>query len=255
MIKYPKLILPKQHNITKIIPLSASVYIEPKYDGTNITIINAKVFTGKYLNVPQEFFMKGLQQALQEKLDILLKLSKRYQIFLELGGFKNSPAGYTKCWQHDWDYVIFDIYSIEQGRFLKPEEVQKICKQYDLKFVGFRIATYKCIVEKWDKMLEQYKDFEGFVVKYFSNDKVVFVKFKHEYLKEKSRKEIWSSEIFGVINKVHTMIGDDIFDKKKAMPIIVKLAQEECKKHNIPIPSAKLIFQYYQQYLQKISSK
>ena len=66
--------------------LNEKGYIEPKYDGSNITVVNGVPYT-RNLNPLPTRFQEGLKKALGSKYNALIELSKKYQVFLELGGF------------------------------------------------------------------------------------------------------------------------------------------------------------------------
>ena len=170
----------------------------------------------------------------------MIGLSKKYQVFFELGGVRNSPAGFIDAWEGDWDYRVFDL--MLGSRFLLPEEVEAICKEYGLKFVGFRIVSVREVVESWKDLLVRYRGYEGFVLKIFPPISVlekiphhrqynaVLVKFKHEYVSGVRRvivgrrdregkivsvrkPPLVKSEIMGAINKAHLELGNAIFNR------------------------------------------
>ena len=265
MIRYPNILTPRELNsLINRFPdlLDINTYIEPKYDGSNITIYNGQIKTRNLNEVPG-FFHNGLRTSLGNRYEELLKLSKRYQVFLELGGTRNSPVGYTIPWSGEWDYRVFDLYDGE--RFLEPPEIEEILTRYGLKFVGYekgpRLGE---VVRFWKNLLrEKYSVYEGFVVKMFPPEELVKklgltsnfvgVKFKHEYLRPRQRKRVLEdSEILGVINKVHLMVGNDIRDVRKVMPIIVELVRKESEKHKSVPPSTGKLYKLYQLYLSRL---
>lgn len=280
MIKYPSMYTPKQFtSILSKVPelLDETAYIQPKYDGSNITCLAQSCLTRNLNPLPPQF-REGLKRALGDRYGALMNLSMRYQVFLELGGERNSPAGYSDPWEGEWDYRVFDLYA---GQFLRPEKVEKILSEYGLKYVGFTTAKVEDVVDGWTKMLsQQYKVYEGFVVKVYpsmdvlkkiphhSQRNVVIVKFKHEYTgthtvrrKKKKKKGVEGrgekleplpkSEIMAAINRAHLQLGDDIYDKRRAMPLIFKLVREEAEKHGYAVPRAGVVFKYYQEYLMR----
>ena len=283
LIKYPSLYTVKEFiDLIRKIPelLDMNAYVEPKYDGSNITVVDGE-FRTRNLNPLPKNFMEGTRIALGNKYSALIELSKKCQVFFELGGIKNAPAGYTDSWESNWDYRIFDL--ILGSNFLHPEKVEELCSRYGLKFVGYEIIPVRTIVEEWQKHLSRYKSYEGFVVKIFPSQSilkkipyhrqynVVVAKIKHEYLgvkvaqvkkkpKEKKIKveeepELPLSEVMGAINKAHLQLGEEIFDKKKAMPLIFKLVKEEAEKHKFKPPKAGKLFKYYTEYLENIKKK
>jgi len=251
-------------------------FVEPKYDGSNITVIDGTFYT-RNLNPLSKHFQELLQKALGKDLKKLIELSKEYQVFFELGGYLNSPAGYKNCWSSDADYVIFDL--VKGSQFVNPEKAKEIVEAYGLKFVDIKKMNVRDILENWQRMLNDYKVFEGFVIKIptpsecikITRHNYVLAKFKHEYLGEKtivvkkepksiSKKdfelpELEQSEVFGAINKAHLELGSDIFDKKKAMPKIFEYVRQEAEKHGRKVPSASKIYRYYLKYLERIKEK
>ena len=289
MIKYPSLYSPRElQKLLNKVPelLDLETFIEPKYDGSNITIFHEQAATRNLNPLPKQF-AQGLREALGKDYDKLIQLSNKYQVFLELGGTKNAPAGYVEAWDDKWDYRIFDLYA---GQFLQPPKVQEIVEKMGLKFVGYEAGPkLETILNIWPKLLnEKYGLVEGMVVKVFPLQQVleklrkhfkykhnmVGIKLKHEYLgkygaghikvkkaKEKGEPEpkrperaLEPSEIYGAINKAHLILGDDIFNPKKAMPLIFKLVKEEAEKHNAVPPKAGKLFKMYQEYLKRIKN-
>lgn len=113
------------------------------------------------------------------------------------------------------------------------------------------------IVLRWAKRHRR----EGTVVKTFDDERNPL------YVKEKvdlpSKERIHSvsrnltvqlpplpySEIMGAIDKVRADIGtEDFMNKAKAMPLVVKYVNEECKKHCCSEPKGKL-YEYYNEFL------
>lgn len=281
MIKYPRLLTAKQFiNVIKHVPelMDTQVYIQPKYDGSNITCLNGVCVTRNLNPLPPQF-QEGLRRAFGSKYDKLMRLSDQYQVFLELGGTRNSPAGYTSGWRDEWDYRIFDLFN---GLFMKPEKVEKILSKEELDYVGFKKMKLDEVINNWETILNEFKDMEGFVLKIYLNEvprkiknlrqyNTVMVKFKHEYLgskpvitkkpkKEKkktsgnNKEPLPESEIMGAINKAHLQLGEEIFNKKKAMPVIFRLVREEAEKHDNSVPPASKLFKYYQEYLRRLNS-
>jgi len=282
--KYPNIYTVEEfeaivRRVSELLELDA--YIEPKYDGSNITVVEGTFYT-RNLNPLPKNFEEEVRRALGEKYDALVGLGKRFQIFFELGGTKNSPAGFVDAWDGDWDYRVFDL--MLGSQFLPPKEVKAVCEEYGLKFVGFKIVSVREVLESWKDLLLRYQSYEGFVLKIFPPLSVlkkiphhrqynaVLVKFKHEYVGEvrgvivkKREKEgkvvvvrkppLVKSEIMGAINKAHLELGDAIFDKKKAVPLIFRRVKEEADKHGCTVPKASQILRYYIEYINKLKSK
>jgi len=281
MIKYPSLLTVKEFaELARKVPelLDLEAYVEPKYDGSNITVFDGS-FATRNLNPLPPQFEQGLRIALGDRLGALIELSKRYQVFLELGGRRNAPAGYADPWEGEWDYRVLDLYA---GRFLAPDRVAEICEGYGLKFVGYTVARVADVLENWWKMLrERYAAFEGFVLKIFPPPEIarrvphlrhnmIAAKFKHEYLGqriatskrrgkegresgERGLPPLPESEIMAAINRAHLVLGDDIRDPRKAMPLIFRLAKEEAEKHGCAVPDARTLYRCYRRYLERTS--
>jgi len=215
-------------------------------------------------------FDKGLREALSNKYPQLVRLSYEYMVFLELGGLRNSPAGYSRVWDAEWSYVIFDL--MKGSKLLEPLEAAKLVKEHGLRFVEYkRASSISSVLEGWESMLKTiYKEFEGFVLKAFPPSKVleklrklhhrqynaVIVKFKHEHLNIHMGRDgkpiLPDTEVFSAISRVHMEIGEAIRDKKRAMPLIFKIVREEAIKHNCRPPRAKKIFKLYRNYLDRL---
>jgi len=282
MIKYPELYTVKQFfSITSAVPeiLDLTGFIQPKYDGSNITCF-VGVCLSRNLNKLPPNFADGLKRALGTKYNTLMRLANTYQVFLELGGYKNSPAGYSKPWRGDWDYRVFDLFA---GGFLLPDKVMKTLENYGLDYVGYIEMKVEDIVASWKQILsEKFGDYEGFVLKIYPPSEIIkkikhhrqynaiIVKFKHEYIgehvkKPKPRKKrehvkegkpmLPVSEIMGAINKAHMVLGDEIHDKKKAMPLIFKLVRDEAEKHGNTVPSASTLYKLYLRYLERLKEE
>ena len=276
VFKYPEIKTPKEFEeiVRKCGKLIEEFgYVQPKYDGSNITCVDGTFYT-RNLNPLPKHFQELLYKALGKDLKNLIELSKRYQVFFELGGYLNSPAGYKDCWSGEADYVIFDL--VQGNQFVNPEQAKEIVESYGLKFVEVKKMNVRDVLENWQRMLNDYKVFEGFVLKIptpseclkMLHHNFVMAKFKHEYLgkqvitvrkesKTVSKKdfelpELEESEVYGAINKAHLELGDDIFDKKKAMPKIFEYVRQEAEKHGRKIPSASRLYKLYLQYLERI---
>jgi len=283
MIKYPSIYTPSELEkragaevLRALRELEA--FVEPKFDGSNITVVEGSFFT-RNLNPLPPRFAEGLRRALGDSFSALVELSRESQVFLELGGYENSPAGYEGGWSRDWDYRIFDL--ARGGKFLPPPEVARICGERGLEFVGYRVVRFGVLLDEWPRLLREYGAVEGFVAKLFPpaellegikyhRTNMLAVKFKHEYLgarpakkaKRKKRRgeiaaaearpEMPDSEVLGAINRVHLQIGDAIADKKRAMPLIFRAVKEEAEKHGYAVPKASRLFKLYLRYLESL---
>ncbi len=278
MIKYPSVLslneFKKLVDKYKVLDLVEEVYIQPKYDGSNITCFHRSCLTRNHNPLPNTF-VEGFRRALGDKYESLMRLSEKYQVFLELGGFANSPAGYSKPWGGEWDYVVFDLYA---GRFLKPTRVESIVTSMGLKYVGHE-ATNLSVFDSPQELLGRFADYEGYVVKLYLSEPLklysarygmIAVKVKHDSApvtlakqKKKGRERVESrsvvelpeSEILGAINKAHLTLGSSIANRKKAMPVIFKLVREEAEKHGYKVPSPNKVFRLYQKYLDRVRAQ
>jgi len=252
--------------------LDLTGYVEPKYDGSNITVIDGTAWT-RNLNPLPPHFQEGLRRALGPSLSALEELSHQYQVFLELGGIRNSPAGYREPWRGEWDYVVFDL--ARDGEFLPPKEAADIVTGAGLKFVHYVPMRVGAAIERWKDLLNNYyTGYEGYVLKIFLppdirskaphySRNMLVAKFKHEYLRRSvpttvavggrgPAPELDDSEILGAINKAHGTLGDKIFDKKKAMPLIFDMVRTEAEKHGVRAPKASRVYRLYVRYLDTI---
>jgi hypothetical protein len=125
-------------------------------------------------------------------------------------------------------------------------------------------AVVRPLVEK------VYRDWhkEGIVIKGFlRNYGQIFIKEKHPDVKKNAnieRQEISGklviderpvldlTEINGAIKKVHTEIGDQLFDKAIAMPRIAGAVKVECAKHDRKFP--RNIWELYCEYISKVQT-
>ena len=181
-------------------------------------------------------------------------------IFGELLCKGKSPARFE---MHDkTSFIIFDIWSRKEERFLPYNSVYSYAYHYSLPIVDCWALTRDIDLDSLyvhrDKMLilAKEKGREGVVLKSYHNQ--VFAKEKLDVPIIK-RVEIQSgqphnpflpdSEVFGAIAKVHADIGESIKDKTVAMPLIAKYVAEEQQKHLCSKPVDKL-FNYYLKYIE-----
>ena len=272
MIKYPKARKPRELiDFLKGHPeyRTLEAYVEPKYDGSNITIWRGIVLTRNHYLLGgakelAEGFLLGLDK---EKRDKLLKLSYEYQIFFELGGRANAPAGYVAGWgEKNWDAVLFDVV-VPVGVFLEPRKWVGMMNDLG---VEWEVMTLGEIADNWVEILKDYDNMEGFVAKVYeppdemkkhfrTSLNMIPFKFKHEYLeksknqKKRRKKEKLPSldytEVLAEVERAHhEVLGEGICDKRKALPIIAKLVQEEAKARNMSVPRGNVIFKAWQEY-------
>ena len=260
----------KRYNID----LRLKLYVEPKYDGSNVRIWQGKAYTrGGFLiteeDVGTRYFALGLKKSMApSEWRAIEELSRRYIVVIELGGWANSPAGYPKPWTEEWDYVVIAIIDPTKKRFLPSPEVRELALQHGLKVVDYRTYDAEYVVKNWKEILTtQYKDFEGFVAKLFLTEeeyryvahikacrtlheyRIVFGKYKHEYLEVKPD-ELPPSEILGAINKAHMEYGDIIIrNYERALEIVTTYVMREAIKHNKKAPDMNTITNYLKKYI------
>ena len=181
----------------------------------------------------------------------------------------------------DFDYVVFDIWSTKQNRFLHYNKVYQTCYHFDIPVVDLygtcNVSTIESLYKFKDEMIAKAKDnsMEGVVGKVWAElpwncgegvgtkRGIVYFKEKHDLpsleklprMDEAGKIQLPSlpdSEIYGAIEKVRTDIGNDFTDIKIAMPLVAQYINEECRKHNCCAP--RNIFQYYQQRIRDIQT-
>ncbi len=145
--------------------------------------------------------------------------------------------------------------SLLDRKFFTLEEIDKQIR--DEFGTDLAIDTVRDILLKWCKKHRR----EGVVGKCFNGLEAIYFKEKVDLPSEKIIKAIMDgqtlqipplpeSEIMGAIDKSWQELGDEQFkDKSKAMPLISRLVQEECKKHLCNLPKGKNLYSYYLEYL------
>ena len=234
-------------NLDKI--LGDKIIFEPKYDGSNIRLawVGGKILiSSRKKEIAVEPFISGFFEAFSGYLDELKKVLQRgYVLFCELYGYKNTPQGIHKRHQRAWDHIIFDVWREEQG-FLPPEEARKVVGK--LKFVEFYVDSAESFEELIEKA-QKYSKYEGVVIKRYVNGQLLATKWKPEEIKEGI---LPKSEILGCINKAHLVLGDEIFNTKKAMRLIWRFVKEEARKHGFKLPSSDYVYRLLNLYLVQI---
>ena len=185
-------------------------------------------------------------------------------VFGELLSKGRSPARFE---HHDkFEFVIFDIWSQKDERFLPYNNVYQYAYHYSLPVVECWAMTQHTDIESLysyrDKMLELAKEKgrEGVVLKNYHSQ--IFAKEKLD-TPTIQRVDIDDgavhlprlpdSEVLGAIAKVHADLGETFMDKRIAMPFIAKYVSEEQDKHLCSKPEQSL-FSYYQKYLEGLNA-
>jgi hypothetical protein len=184
----------------------------------------------------------------------------RAVVFGELLVKGKSPARFETHEKHE--FVLFDIYSQKDERFLPYSNVYQQCYHYQIPIVKCwamtRHITEESLYNQRDEILEIAKNEgrEGTVLKCYHNqvfakEKLDTPKIEHVNIEGGLPKlpPLPDSEVLGAIAKVNADLGDDFKDKVKAMPMIAKYVSEEQDKHLCSKP-IKNLFSYYQSYLE-----
>ena len=185
-------------------------------------------------------------------------------VFGELLSKGKSPARFE---HHDkYEFVIFDIWSAKDNRFLSYNGVYSYAYHYGIPVVECwaisRHITLDDLYAYRDTMLVLAKERgrEGVVLKSYHSQ--IFAKEKldtpviHKVDIDDGQVRLPAlpeSEVLGAIAKVQADLGEAFLDKKIAMPLIAKYIGEEMVKHLCGKPIHSL-FSYYQQYLEGLSS-
>jgi len=156
---------------TRIEKIDVAV-VELKHDGT-LVFKNGNVFSTK--NAP---LLPQWEQVVRSRFPEIVRSGRN--IIFELGGERNAPAGYTRCWKNmEWDYRVLDYY--DSFRYpldeLRDEglKVVEVIREFSDFYSALEFALRE--VHNW-------KDCEGLVVKAYGlqnfPDKALFVKVKHD---------------------------------------------------------------------------
>jgi hypothetical protein len=181
-------------------------------------------------------------------------------VFGELLVKGKSPARFETHEKHE--FVVFDIYSQKDSRFLPYNNVYQQCFHYQIPVVKCWAITKheseESLMQTRDEILEIAKGEgrEGTVLKcyhtqVFAKEKLDTPKIEHIKIENGLPKlpPLPDSEVLGAIAKVHADLGDEFRDKVKAMPMIAKYVSEEQNKHLCSRPTSNL-FSYYQKYIE-----
>jgi len=181
-------------------------------------------------------------------------------IFGELLVKGKSPARFELHKEHE--FVVFDIYSQKDERFLPYNNIYQQMSHYDIPVVKCwamtRHTTTESLLQTRDDILAIAKEEgrEGTVLKCYHTQ--TFAKEKLDtptikYIKIENgvpqNPPLPESEVLGAVAKAHADLGVDFKDKVKAMPLIARYVSEEQAKHICSKPVSSL-FSYYQSYLE-----
>ena len=287
-IKYPELERIANLKPNPEILLGQEIYWTVKRDGSNIGAYlddedNIQI-RSRNLPIASDMFYSGFNQtshvdAIRDMIHNERDYGDEIVVFGEMLMKGRSP---TRIEMHeDYDYVVFDIWSTKQNRFLHYNKVYQTCYHYDIPVVELygtcNVSTVESLYEFKDEMIAKAKEnsMEGVVGKVWAElpwncgegvgtkKGIVYFKEKHDLpsleklprMDEAGKMQLPSlpdSEIYGAIEKVRTDIGSDFTDIKIAMPLVAKYINEECRKHNCNAP--RNIFQYYQQRIRDIQT-
>ncbi|MCK9369939.1 hypothetical protein M0R04_08550 [Candidatus Dojkabacteria bacterium] len=277
---------PEMERIIKIYPnpqilLGEEICWTEKRDGSQLRIAlvdsEVKISTRHQDEASEQFVKYFYQTKYANNIIELLKDSKGLcenpvanfntgaVLFGELLSKGKSPARFET--HEDYSFVLFDIWSKSESRFLSYNGAYAMAYHYEVPFVDCwalsRHTTLESLFSYRDEMLNlaSGKGREGVVLKCYA--KQIFAKEKLDTPKiERVKIEegnpqlpvLADSEVFGAIAKAHADLGEDFNDKTKAMPLIAQYVGEEQKKHLSSRPS-KSLFAYYQEYLEERKSE
>ena len=287
-IKYPKLERISNLKPNPEILLGQEIYWTVKRDGSNIGVYldNEDNIQLRSRNLPiaSDMFYSGFNQTshVDAIRDMILNERDYGDEIVVFGEMLMKGRSPTRIEMHeDFDYVVFDIWSTKQNRFLHYNKVYQTCYHFDIPVVDLygtcNVSTIESLYKFKDEMIAKAKDnsMEGVVGKVWAKlpwncgegagtkRGIVYFKEKHDLpslekiprMEEKDKIQLPilpDSEIYGAIEKVRTDIGSDFTDIKIAMPLVAKYINEECRKHNCKAP--RNIFQYYQQRIRDIQT-
>jgi len=174
--KYFDVIGPNETSLLAKVKKFDIVVVQPKYDGSNILKYGDALYTRNLNPVPPQW-----ESVIRVRFPEVVKSG--YNFYFEFGGRLNAPAGYTECWNNDWDYRILDTYDYKYTML-------DSLKQEGLKVVE-TIAEFTDIfsaIEFAIRELNKWRHCEGLVVKAYGvvgddrklKDGVLFIKVKHD---------------------------------------------------------------------------
>jgi hypothetical protein len=275
---------PEMNRITMLYPspqvmLGEEIYWTEKRDGSQLRIAlddgEIQIATHHLDDASEQFkgYLKSteqysaIEQLLRDTNGLCENPAANFNfgavIFGELLSKGKSPARFE---HHDkCEFVIFDIWSAKDERFLSYNSVYQQAYHYSLPIVECwsmtRHINMDSLMTERDKMLTMAKEKgrEGVVLKNYHSQ--IFAKEKLDtpviprvVIEDGTPRlpQLPDSEVLGAIAKVHTDLGEVFMDKKIAMPAIAKYVSEEQDKHICSKP-ANSLFSYYQSYIEELS--
>jgi hypothetical protein len=274
---------PEMNKITMLYPnpqvlLGEEIYWTEKRDGSQLRLSmvdgEVKIATHHQEDASEQFknYLKSteqypmIEQLLRDTNGLCDNPAADFNfgavIFGELLSKGKSPARFEhheKC-----EFVIFDIYSTKDERFLSYTSVYQHAYHYGLPVVECwaltRHVDMDSLLAQRDSMLIMAKEKgrEGVVLKdyriqTFCKEKLDTPTIQIVKIESGNPQlpQLPDSEVMGAIAKVHADLGEAIHDKAKAMPMIAKYVSEEMEKHLCSRPVKKL-FDYYQSYIESL---
>jgi hypothetical protein len=230
------------------------IYWEEKRDGSNISIFYRDGFMmvhtrNQMANDHVQGEVKGLVKDFEPQLRQML--GERYIVYMELLRMGKSPAQFEV--NDEPSILAFDLWDTEEQRFVEPYAKYLVFAKFGIPYIPAVMVTGHDDVQNFRDIvgvmieLAKNRGLEGFVPKWTYKEEQLKLKVKveHSYPKAPSKKgnkksdsriPLEYSEVTGAIDKVFMEIGNDIFDKTIAMPLIAKAVGEECRKHKATNP-------------------
>ncbi len=186
-------------------------------------------------------------------------------VFGELLSKGKSPARFE--YHEKYEFIIFDIYSQKDERYLPYNAMYQLAYHYSLPVVDCwaisRHVTLESLMAYRDEILKlaKEKNREGVVLKsyhsqIFAKEKLDIPTIQRVQIEDGQPQypQLPDSEVLGAIAKAQSDLGELFTDKTKAMPLIAQYVSEEMEKHLCSKPKEKL-FSYYQQYLEGLQEQ
>ena len=272
--KYPKIdnVLIVERDILKYKQIENPFYgiplsIELKRDGSNLRLMyfgnNRWGLLSRNQYASDDFISKVVAIIKQDPFKyekVLVYAKDNCVVYMELFGKGNSPTGFDL--DSPPSLEVIDVYNYASdswlGRYMY-EDLPRVPSLYQNLLVANR-DDYA----EWIKMFLEYCDKdnrEGIVIK--ANHPIlgrIMTKEKVAKALEKPQKRpkplepqlplLNISEINGAINKAHVELGEKIWEKAIAMPLVAKYIKEECKKHECSAP--RNFYGFYLKYLEGV---
>ena len=285
-IKYPHLERIMNLKPNPSILLGQRIYWTVKRDGSNLGAYidnegNLQLRSRNMLTASLDFYAAFRQvahcNAVKEMILNARDYGDDYVVFGELLLKGLSPTRIEKHENHD--FIVFDIWSEKEQRFLNYNKVYQECYHFDIPVVELwgtcKLSKLDDIFDFRDTMIERAKEEskEGVVGKVWAKlpwnsgkdagvgRDIIYFKEKQDLpdLRRIPNKEdngkivlpvLPDSEIYGAVDKAYVDLGEDFKEIRKAMPLIAQYVNKECRNHNCSAP--RNLLQYYKQRLQDI---